>query len=96
MAENVWLACGHERGHVVLWDALTGRRYDEPAMCSGSHSLTTNRFEVASLQNSVKTLEGIHETAIVSLRFLNDKGHLITADLTVRQHAWQSEVFLLG
>lgn len=27
LPENVWLACGHEQGHVVLWDALTGRRY---------------------------------------------------------------------
>lgn len=54
-AESVWLACGHERGHVVIWDALSGR--------------------------SVKTLDDIHASAIVSLRFINDKGRLISIDL---------------
>jgi hypothetical protein len=38
---------------------------------------------------SVKTLDDIHTSAIVSLRFINDKGRLISIDLAVRHLLFQ-------
>ena len=90
-AESVWLACGHERGHVVIWDALSGRRYGytrpSASRSENPHLVTDGRPTVVVY--SVKTLDDIHTSAIVSLRFINDKGRLISIDLAVRRLLFQ-------
>jgi sugar lactone lactonase YvrE len=94
-AESVWLACGHERGHVVIWDALSGRRYGDTRL-SASRSenpqlVTDGRSQLWVVVHSVKTLDDIHASAIVSLRFINDKGRLISIDLAVRHLLFQKQ-----